>query len=130
LPLDISLADDLSFIADKSLRHNTQLIRKSLATWAEAHVAREDLAAWQHHARHLCLPKEVTAANLRMDSTDTKIQKKKTVKGKKSPWYSYKLKQAGQRFMVIRNGCGKIVQIWGGYSVRWTLAEGSQDGAE
>jgi len=113
------LADDVSFgykIADKSLRHNTQHIRRCLATWAEQHVQREDLAAWKHHARNLGLPKEVATANLWMDSTDIKLQQKKAVRGKKSPWYSYKLKQAGQRYMFIRNGQSKIVQIWGGYS--------------
>jgi len=51
-----------------------------------------------------------------MDSTDIRIQKKKEVTGKKSPFHSGKLGKPAWRYMFLRDGSGRICKIWGGYS--------------
>ena len=53
--------------------------------------------------------------NLWIDSSDFKTTKI-AGEGKKSAYFSYKSKSFGRRFMVLRDGKGRVMKLWGGYS--------------
>ena len=61
--------------------------------------------------------KEGTEAYLWIDLVNLLIQRFKRY-NTKSTWHSYKLSGSGRRFMFVRDGNRKVVNWWGGYSLK------------
>ena len=102
-------------ITHKSLRHNIQLIRALAALWALEYIHVGMPEEWNQAASQCHLNVQLRDTNLWMDSTDFPISGKCSM-SKKNPYFSYKLKGPGQRFMAVFDGKGKIRKLWGGYS--------------
>jgi hypothetical protein len=51
-----------------------------------------------------------------MDSTDIPLSRRKAYRGRKSIYWSGKLNRPAWRYQILRDGCGKICKLWGGYS--------------
>lgn len=112
------LEKDIDFgykITHQSLHHNIQVLRDVLREYALENMKVGTLHAWKKAAKKCGLGAQVQDANLWMDSTDIRILKQKGY-GKRSTKWSYKSNYPGRRFMAIRDGLGRIVKIWGGYS--------------
>lgn len=100
----------------KSFRHNTQVLRGVLAEWAKKFLQFGSLEDWTKEMRDVDINlKHLDGACLWMDSTDFKKVKYKGW-SKKNPDWSYKENSPGRRYMIIRDGKGRIRKIWGGYS--------------
>jgi hypothetical protein len=103
----------------KSINHNVQSIRRSLGKWGKKQVKLGNKKEWEAVARLVRIPKIIkdrkNTALLWIDSTDFPRNKFKGYT-KKSPWHSYKLDSPGRRYMFVRNGKGKVVKMWGGYT--------------
>ncbi|KAL0479219.1 hypothetical protein AKO1_009235 [Acrasis kona] len=102
-------------IEQKSLRHNTQILRHEFEKWGEEQITLGDKHAWNHSVRYSEFGDQIADANLRIDSTDmTRIGKRST--SKKSSGWSYKANSPAQRYMTLVDGRSRIVKLWGGYS--------------
>jgi hypothetical protein len=83
--------------------------------WAKSQLVLGTSRDWNNAVRNCGLKGVVKDVNLWMDSTDFPLEGVKSVSRKGSKW-SYKLNRPGRRYMVLRNGKGKILKLWGGYS--------------
>lgn len=102
-------------VTHKSLQKNAERLRPLMKQWAKVHVILGSLTDWKQAARNCGLTGDVKSANMWMDSTDIPLEGKKSV-SRKDPQWSFKLNSPGQRYMMVRDGKGKILKIWGGYS--------------
>jgi hypothetical protein len=102
-------------ITHKSLQHNAEVLRRIMKEWAQQHIILGSETDWNQAVRHCDLKGDVKDANLWMDSTDVPEEGKRSV-SRKDPRWSFKLNGPGRRYMIVRDGKGKIRKIWGGYS--------------
>jgi hypothetical protein len=102
-------------ITHKSLQKNIERIRRVMKLWAKSQLVLGTSRDWNNAVRNCGLKGVVKDVNLWMDSTDFPLEGVKSVSRKGSKW-SYKLNRPGRRYMVLRNGKGKILKLWGGYS--------------
>lgn len=98
-----------------SLRTNCQRLRTALGEWARTKFRIGNLDEWVQAAADTRPQEQPQNVNIWIDSTDFQIQRGKDM-GKKSPYWSFKLNAPGRRYMVFRNGRGKVLYINGGYS--------------
>ena len=107
---------DLRFkLNHKSLQKNVERLRAVLANWAKRTIRLGAKTDWTAAARNVSLRSPVKDAVLWMDSKDFPVIGKRTV-SRKGPNWSFKCNSPAQRFMFLRNGKGKVCQVWGGYS--------------
>lgn len=107
---------DVGFVlSNRSFQHNTSLIRTALKQWSLQHIVFGDRESWIGAARRVSKGKEFSTGLLWIDSTDFATQRI-AGEGKSSAFWSYKENHFGRRFMFVRDGRGKIIKIWGGYS--------------
>jgi DDE superfamily endonuclease len=103
----------------KSLQHNIKALREVLGQWGKETIKLGEKTKWSKAAMNTGIPKVISKkkvqAYLWADSTDFPRKKFKGYT-KKSPWHSYKLNRPGRRYMFIRDGKGKVVKLWGGYT--------------
>jgi hypothetical protein len=102
-------------ITHKSLQKNIERLRPVIKRWAQTQLNLGTVHDWNQAVRNCGLQGEVKEANMWMDSTDFPLEGIKSV-SRKSPDWSYKLNRPGRRYMVLRDGNGKILKLWGGYS--------------
>ena len=102
-------------ISHHSFNENTQRLRKIFKKWAETKIILGDSVSWNYAVRNCNFKGIIKDANLWIDSTDFPIIGYKGLSKKDESW-SYKLNHSGRRYMMLRNGKGKILKIWGGYS--------------
>jgi hypothetical protein len=86
-----------------------------MANWGSSTVSLGSLPEWRACVRHVKFEKEVSKVCLWMDSTDFPKQKYRGCSTKEEDW-SYKLNRPGRRYLVLRDGHGRIRKVWGGYS--------------
>ena len=98
-----------------SVNHNITLVRECLKSWAKKYIILGNATDWKYAVRNCDLKGEVSDANLWIDSIDFPIIGGKERKPSSQHW-SGKLKHAARRFMVLRDGKGRIRHLWGGYS--------------
>lgn len=100
---------------EKSLRHNTRVLRRVFKEWAKTKIFLGDLASWRRRAVRRNFTGFVEGACLWFDSFDLKKEGMRTT-SRKGPDWSYKLNAPGVRFMILRDASGRIRKVWGGYS--------------
>jgi len=102
-------------LAPKSFQFNCKKIREVLACWGKEQVDLGTLEQWKAAMRGVAGTKLFKNVCLWIDSTDFKMQ---NVKGKKKTGkdWSYKCNSKGRRYMILRDGKGRIRKMWGGYS--------------
>jgi hypothetical protein len=100
--------------SDKSIRHNSEIIRLLLKEWAQIRFPLGSLEEWKISARNVDIPKEFEGVCLWTDSTDFPIMKRKGANNKDN--FSYKLNRVGRRYLVIMDGSNVVRAVLGGYS--------------
>ena len=71
---------------------------------------------WNNAARHAHLPSRFKDVNLWLDSTDVPNTYKKVCDPESDDW-SGKLGHPARRFMVLQDAKGRVLKVWGGYSM-------------
>ena len=102
-------------ISSKTLRHNTQVLRRLFASWGKSRVKLGSLATWQRAAQYLRVPSQLEGACLWIDSLDIQKAGKLSAKSSNSDW-SKKVKGPAKRYMILRDTKGRVRKVWGGYS--------------
>lgn len=102
-------------ITSKSLKHNTQQIRRTLAEWGKSKVVLGKKPDWERAMKNVAGKKKFPKLQFWIDSTDFAMQNKGG-KRKKDPNWSFKCNSKGRRYMVLMDGVGRIRKMWGGYS--------------
>ena len=102
-------------ITHKSLQHNAEVLRLLMKEWSKKHITLGSESDWNQAVHNCGFKGEIKNANLWMDSTDIPLEGRKSISRKDIRW-SYKLNSPGRRYMIIRDGKGKVRKIWGGYS--------------
>ena len=103
------------YINHKSLAHNIATIRHILGAWGRSKVVLGNLDSWRNAAINCHLDPLVKDTLLWIDSFDIQVEGRSSV-GKRSDRWSYRLNRPGRRYMTVRDGRGRIVKVWGGYS--------------
>jgi hypothetical protein len=98
-----------------SLHHNTQALRLELKDWARGVIELGELDDWIEDAADTLPDQAPNDVNIWVDSVDYQIQGRRSY-GKKSDKWSFKRNAPGRRYMIFRNGLGKVIKIFGGYS--------------
>jgi hypothetical protein len=98
-----------------ALRINCQRLRLALSEWATTKFRLGTLDEWIQAAANTRPNSHPQNVNIWVDSTDFQLQRGKEM-GKKSHHWSFKLNAPGRRYMVFRNGLGRVVYFNGGYS--------------
>jgi hypothetical protein len=99
----------------KTLRHNTQVLRKTFHEWGKTIVQLGSLEEWQRAVGQLKLSGPVAKVCLWVDSFDLALEGKSKT-SRKGPDWSYKKNAPGRRFMALQDGKGRYRALWGGYS--------------
>ena len=81
-------------ITEKSLEHNSRLLRVVLAEWGEKRTPLESLAEWKKAASIANIPKALEGVCLWLDSTDIGLEKYEGWSSE-DPSCSFKLKRPG-----------------------------------
>ncbi len=98
-----------------SLHHNNTALRLELKDWARGIIELGEVDDWVEDAANTRPDEAPEDVNIWVDSVDYQIQGRRAY-GKKSDKWSYKLSAPGRRYMIFRNGLGKVIKIFGGYS--------------
>lgn len=94
-----ALIEQISFgykITHLSLEHNIQLVRQTLADWADSVIQLGNLADLKHDSARAGLKPRVKNANIWMDSSDFRTQGKRSM-SRKDRWWSYKENSPARR---------------------------------
>lgn len=102
-------------VAVKTLKFNTQSIRRVLAEWGKNEVTMGEKKDWKKSMKKVVGTKQFPDLHFWIDSTDFAMTNKGG-KRKKDPDWSYKCNSKGRRYMVLTDGRGRIKKMWGGYS--------------
>jgi hypothetical protein len=102
-------------INPKSFQHNTKLVRWLGDRWSRNVFKIGNRVEWEKASEGTHQNKILPRVNLWCDSVDFPKQKYHGCSRKADDW-SYKLNRPGRRYMLVRDGAGKIVYINGGYS--------------
>ena len=102
-------------INKKSLRHNTQKLRKYLGEWGKEQIQLGEPQDWTAATRGINIFPQFQNIVFWWDSMDVPLTNKKGINKKHSSW-SYKLNRWGQRFMILADAHRRVRKIWGGYS--------------
>lgn len=97
----------------KTLSHNFNIILEELVEWANTVVVPGRLRDWQNARKKIKFPKKFPSVDLLVDSSDFRLAKKAGKRGRKSPWWSYKLNGPGIRYTFFRDLSGKIRFFFG-----------------
>lgn len=107
-----------------ALQHNCRLVRRIMAQWGEetcqlpTRRERDEAVAGRN------FPKWMEMVRFWIDSTDIPLARTRRVTSRKGIHYSGKLARPAWRYMVLRDGTGKISEkAWGGYSPKTYDAE-------
>jgi len=99
-------------VVDKTLRHNTQKMRRYLGKWGRCLINIGNCEEWKNSARNLRRNEYTRDVNLWIDSTDFPLRGKRNPKG---PNHSYKLDCQGVRFMAINDAKTRFVYVSSSY---------------
>ena len=102
-------------ISDKSLIHNTHVLRHLFSKWARTVIKLESCVEWKANSRSANVPASMPGVNLWTDSSDFKVQRSKGGRVKRSD-HSFKLNRPGRRYLVFMDGKSHIRKVLGGYS--------------
>lgn len=102
-------------IADKTLRHNCQLLRELRWKWGKRKIIKGEKKNWDDSSENVRKPAFLKKVNLWMDSFDIALR----VKAKRSDdnW-SFKCNSKGIRFQAILDGESRFRGLYGGYSLK------------
>lgn len=102
-------------LSQHSFTVDAKRIRRAFRTWAKTQLVLGTAKDWDHAASNLRRIKGLEKINLWMDSTDIQMAHRDGWK-RAGPHYSGKMKKWAQRFQVLQDASGRILQAWGGYS--------------
>ncbi|KAL6064237.1 hypothetical protein QOT17_010990 [Balamuthia mandrillaris] len=102
-------------VSEKSLKHNSKILRCITARWAKAQILRGGKASWHKAATAVPRPKWLAGVNLTMDSIDLPLEGRRST-SKKSELWSFKENCPGTRYMVIFDLKDRVRGFWGPYS--------------
>jgi hypothetical protein len=105
--------EDLGFNYNvKSFWHNTQCIRRQLAKWGKRTCVLGRKEEWEYAMRRVPGRQRFPDLCFWIDSTDFALTNKGGKK-LKDPYWSYKCNSRGRRYMILRDGRGRIRKMWG-----------------
>ena len=102
-------------IGISSFMHNERLIHQQLKKWAKRQFVLGNAADWNADASTIRRPRQTHGGNLWIDSSDFRLSRR-AGKGVKDAYFSYKANSMARRFMLLRDGAGRVRKLWGGYS--------------
>jgi hypothetical protein len=102
-------------LTPKTLQHNTQCIRRTLAEWGRKKVDLGKKKEWEKAMKHVKGTKRFPGLMFWIDSVDFALENVGGKKKKSLDW-SYKCNSRGRRYMALIDGKGKFRKLWGGYS--------------
>jgi len=99
-----------------AIQHNVKKARRVFAQWGEENITMPNKAALNAAVADRNFPIWMSRVRWWMDSTDIPLPRRKAYRGRKSIYWSGKLNRPAWRYQILRDGCGKICKLWGGYS--------------
>jgi hypothetical protein len=99
-----------------ALQHNVKKARRILAQWGDLQVTLPSPAERDRAVAGRNFPDFMKKTRWWMDSTDIPLARLREFKSRKGIYWSGKLKRPAWRYMILRDGTGKIRRVWGGYS--------------
>ena len=102
-------------MTQKTLQHNTAVVRQCLAEWGRTQRVLGDQSSWEKASRNADFEMGFEDVTLFLDSTDLPKSGKQSVSRKSDEW-SYKENSPAQRYMAQMDAKGRIIRLWGGYS--------------
>lgn len=105
--------EDLGFTYNpKSYKYNTKSIRRTLAKWRRKKVKLGVKSEWEQSMKKVAGRQRFPDLCFWIDSTDFAMCNKGGKKRKDENW-SFKCNSKGRRYMILRDGKGRIRKMWG-----------------